>query len=72
MAQNSKASAAIGRKNALKTSSFLMLSTPKYTTNILSNQKRKKQMAGPVCSVHDAGNICGKVSIAGIHNLAIR
>src|SRR5688572_11925394 len=38
IAQNNKANAATGRKMALKTSSFLMLSTPRYTINIFKAQ----------------------------------
>src|SRR5689334_3111515 len=46
IAQASKASAANGRKKALKTSSFRMLSTPSQTTHILISQKTIKQTAG--------------------------
>src|SRR5215211_1311262 len=55
MAQNNKARAARGKKIALNTSNFLMLSTPRYTTNILISQKIKKQIAGPVSNPKDAG-----------------
>src|SRR5215469_10813564 len=56
MAQYNNASAASGRKKALKTSSFRMLSTPSHTTYILMSQKRKKQSAGPVSRPQKAGN----------------
>src|SRR5687768_14985330 len=72
IAQNNNARAASGRKNALNTSNFLMLSTPRYTTSILSNQNKKKQMAGPVCRPNDAGKICGSLSVTGNHKRSIR
>src|SRR5688572_2121813 len=71
IAQNNNASAASGRKIALKTSNFLMLSTSRYTMNIFSNQNKKKHIAGPVVNPVHAGKICGIVSKAGIHNLSI-
>src|SRR5687767_7828344 len=65
------ASAANGRKMALKTKSLRMLSTPNQTINIFSNQKRKNVTAGPVANPQEVGNICGNVSKAGHHNLNI-
>ena len=50
-AQQNKAIAAIGKKMALKTNNFLILSTPLYMINIFSNQKSPK---------HNIGNTCGK------------
>src|SRR5689334_19222661 len=41
IAQSRRASAATGRKKALNTNSFLMLSTPRYTTYMFSNQNSK-------------------------------
>ncbi len=46
MAQNNNANAATGRKIALNTNSFRMLSTPRYTMNIFNNQNAKKQAKG--------------------------
>src|SRR5437016_2398093 len=60
IAQNNKARAATGKKIALNTKSFLIVSTPNQTISMLSNQKRKKQIAGPVANPNDAGNIGGK------------
>src|SRR4051812_2413213 len=71
MAQNNNANAASGKKNALNTNNFLMLSTPRYTISIFSSQNKKKQIAGPVCKPKDEGNICGKVSNDGIHKRSI-
>ena len=68
MAQNNKANAAIGKKNALNTKSFFMLSTPKYTIYIFNNQNKTNVMAGPVCNPHEDGKIGGKVSNTGNHN----
>ena len=56
-AQQNKAIAAIGKKIALKTSSFRILSTPLYMINILSSQKRPK---------HTNGNACGKRELVSI------
>src|SRR5687767_14782552 len=72
MAQYNKARAAAGRKNALKTSNFLMLSTPRYTTNIFRSQNKKKVIAGPVSRVQEVGNTTGKLPRAGNHILSIR
>src|SRR5688572_9593495 len=71
IAQKSNASAASGRKNALKTNNFFILSTPRYTTYILSSQNKKKVIAGPVCKPNDPGNICGSVSNEGIQSRSI-
>ena len=71
IAQNNNANAATGRKIALKTNSFRILSTPKYTTYMFKSQNKMKHIAGPVCKPKESGKICGKVSIDGIHNLAI-
>ena len=67
MAQNNKANAASGRKTALNTINFLMLSTPRYTTYMFNNQKRKNMIAGPVSKPKESGKTCGKVSSEGIH-----
>src|ERR1035437_1516905 len=72
IAQNKSANAAMGRTNALNTKSFRMLSTPRYTTNIFNNQKRKNVMAGAVCKPNDAGKICGSNSMDGIQIFSIR
>src|SRR4051812_49492968 len=71
MAQNKSARAATGEKIALKMSNFLMLSTPRYTTSILTSQKIKKQIAGPVSSPKECGKICGRFSSDGIQSLSI-
>src|SRR4051812_16511648 len=71
IAQNNKAKAATGRKKALKTSNFLMLSTPSQTTYMFSNQKRIKHIAGPVCKPHEEGNTWGNVSSDGIQSRSI-
>ena len=71
IAQNNKASAANGRKNALNTKSFRMLSTPSFTTYMFSIQKIKNVIAGPVFKLNESGNICGIFSITGNHTLLI-
>src|SRR4051812_26692894 len=63
MAQYNNASAAIGKKNALKTSSFRILSTPSLTTHIFRSQKRINEINGPVCRPTQSGKMCGRVSI---------
>src|SRR5581483_2829125 len=59
MAQNNKARAAMGRKKALNTNSFLMLSTPRYTINIFNAQNNKKQMSGIACGNKETVSIAG-------------
>ncbi len=53
-AQQNNAMAATGKKIALNTRSFLILSTPLYTINIFSNQKIPK---------HNKGKGCGKSEV---------
>src|SRR5262245_50725961 len=65
IAQNKSASAASGKKKALKTRSFRMLSTPRYTIHMLSSQKRTNVIAGPVARPKDSGRIGGKFSNEG-------
>src|SRR5476651_883162 len=69
IAQPNNANAAAGKKNALNTNNFLMLSTPKYTTYMFTSQNNRNINAGPVCNDHDAGNICGNESMDGIQSL---
>src|SRR6476619_7483379 len=71
IAQKRRANAASGRKKALNTSNRFILSTPRYTTYIFSNQNKKKVIAGPVCNPNECGNTWGNVSNDGIHNLNI-
>ena len=71
MAHHSSASAASGRKNALNTSSFRMLSTPLCTTYMFSPQNSTNRMAGPVASPQLAGNTAGSVASEGTHSTAI-
>ena len=71
IAQNNKASAATGKKMALNTSNFLILSTPRYTMNIFSSQNKKKQMAGPIVRPVHLGKTTGRVSSEGIQSLNI-
>ena len=56
-AQQNNAMAAIGKKMALNTNNFLILSTPLYMMNILSNQNNPK---------HSIGNVCGKREVVSI------
>src|SRR5579872_3961716 len=71
IAQYNRASAASGRKKALKTSNLRMLSTPSQTTHIFNDQNRRKQMAGPVCNPQAAGNRAGRVASEGIQRRSI-
>src|SRR5688572_3021116 len=68
IAQNNNASAATGRNIALNTKSFLILSTPRKTINIFSNQKTKKQIIGTACGNKELLSISG---IPGFHALTI-
>src|ERR1700742_4363694 len=70
-AHHSRASAARGRKKALNTSNFRILSTPSQTTYIFSSQNRRKHIAGPVASPQDTGSSCGSVSSDGIQSRSI-
>ena len=54
IAQQNKAIAAKGKKIALKTNNFLILSTPLYMMNILSSQNNVK---------HNNGKGCGKSEV---------
>src|SRR5688572_13178602 len=71
MAHHSSASAATGRKYALNTSNFRMLSTPRYTTYIFTSQNRKNTSAGPVSSAQLAGNMGGNFASPGTQSTAI-
>ena len=71
IAQYKSAKAARGKKNALNTKSFRMLSTPRYTTNIFNSQNKKNVIAGPVAKPNEAGKMGGRFSSEGIHNRSI-